>query len=49
MICDWSCSVREEELEQRVTVGQGPRGYSPRVPEQGKQSRSSGSNGGQSQ
>lgn len=40
MACDWSCSVREDELEQRV-VEQWPHGYSPRVPDQGEQSRSS--------
>lgn len=49
MTCDWICSVREDELEQRVTGEQRPHGYSSRVPDQGEQSRSSDSNWGQSQ
>lgn len=31
MTYDWSCSIREHELEQRVTIGQWPHGNSPRV------------------
>lgn len=41
--------VREDELDLRVAAGQWPHQCSPRVPEQGEQSRCSGSNQGRSQ